>query len=161
MAVRHHLIDRPPSAVWAVLEDATLYGKWVVGTTRSRPDKGVWPEVGSSITYVLRVGPKELTGHTVVRRLDRPGALELEASGGPLGSARIAIDIRAWGEGKTLVIVDEHPLKGLGATLHNVVLDAALQIRHRSMLARLARLVEEKSGPATDEAGEAGPGRPA
>ncbi|MFD6425490.1 SRPBCC family protein [Streptomyces sp. NPDC060198] len=145
MAARHHLIDSPPAAVWNVLEDATLYGEWVVGTDRSRPESGVWPELGSSITYVLRVGPKEVTGRTVVRRVDRPGTLELEASGGPLGSARIAFDIRPWGD-KTLVIVDEHPLKGLGASLHNALLDAVLQIRHRSMLARLARLVEEKSG---------------
>ncbi|MGW0858518.1 SRPBCC family protein [Streptomyces sp. NPDC002690] len=145
MAVRHHLIDRPPRAVWDVLEDPTLYGKWVVGTDRSRPESGVWPQQGSSITYTLRVGPKEVTGHTVVRRVDRPGALELEASGGPLGSARIAFDIRPWGDG-TLVIVDEHPLKGVGAVLHNALLDAVLQIRHRSMLARLARLVEERAG---------------
>ncbi|MCM2416223.1 SRPBCC family protein [Streptomyces sp. RKAG290] len=141
MAVRHHLIDRPPTAVWAVLEDETLYGEWVVGTSRSRREQGDWPEVGSSITYTLRMGPKEFTGHTVVRRIDKPRTLELEAEGGPWGSARIAFDIRAWGDA-TLVIVDEHPLRGLGATLHNTLLDSVLQIRHRTMLARLARLVE-------------------
>ncbi|MBH0247326.1 SRPBCC family protein, partial [Streptomyces cavourensis] len=55
--------------------------------------------------------------------------------------ARIAFDIRPWGE-RTLVIVDEHPLRGLGGTLHNPLVDMLLQLRHRTMLARLAKLVE-------------------
>ncbi|MDQ0797833.1 SRPBCC family protein [Streptomyces sp. B1I3] len=149
MAVRHHLIDRPPSALWAVLEDANQYGKWVVGTSDSRPAEGRWPELGSSITYTVRLGPQEFTGRTTVRRVDRPGALELEAESGRLGTARIAFDIRPWGEDRTLVIVDEHPLSGIGGVLHNTLLDGLLQIRHRSMLARLARVVED----ATDERG--------
>ncbi|MFC8705782.1 SRPBCC family protein [Streptomyces anulatus] len=141
MAARQHLIDRSPSAVWAVLEDERLYGEWVVGTSASRRENGDWPEMGSSIVYSVRLGPKEFTGRTVVRRIERPRTLELEAEAGPLGSARIALDIRSWGD-KTLVIVDEHPLRGLGGTLHNVLLDSMIQIRHRTMLARLARLVE-------------------
>ncbi|CAO0826619.1 SRPBCC family protein [Streptomyces microflavus] len=141
MAVRHHLIDRPPAAVWSVLEDPALYGEWVVGTSDSRPEEGDWPGTGSSIAYHVHVGPKRFTGRTVVRHVDRPRTLELEAEGGPWGTARIAFDIRPWGE-RTLVIVDEHPLRGLGGTLHNPLLDAFLQLRHRTMLPRLARLVE-------------------
>ncbi|CAM5463899.1 SRPBCC family protein [Streptomyces cyaneofuscatus] len=146
MAVRHHLIDRPPTAVWSVLEDETLYGEWVVGTSDSRPESGRWPESGASITYHVHVGPKRFAGRTVVRYIDRPGTLELEAEGGPWGTARIAFDIRPWGE-RTLVIVDEHPLRGLGGTLHNPLLDTVLQLRHRTMLARLARLVERVTAP--------------
>ncbi|QNE78673.1 SRPBCC family protein [Streptomyces finlayi] len=141
MAVRHHLIDRPPSALWAVLAEETLYGKWVVGTSSSRGESGTWPETGSSITYTVRLGPKEFTGRTVVRRVDRPHTLELEAESGPLGSARIAFDIRPWGD-KTLVILDEHPLRGPGGALHNTLLDTAIQLRHRRMLDRLAKVVE-------------------
>ncbi|NEB36201.1 SRPBCC family protein [Streptomyces sp. SID14515] len=142
MAARHHLIDRPPSAVWAVLDDERLYGRWVVGTSESRRDEGDWPDSGSSITYSVRFGPKRFTGRTVVRLVERPRTLELEAEAGPLGSARIALDIRPWGDG-TLVTVDEHPLRGPGGTLHNTLVDAVIQIRHRTMLARLARLVEQ------------------
>ncbi|GAA3015566.1 SRPBCC family protein [Streptomyces fulvorobeus] len=141
MAVRHHIIDRPPSALWAVLEEETLYGKWVVGTSESRRESGTWPETGSAITYTVRLGRKEFTGRTVVRRIDRPRALELEAESGPLGSARISFDIRPWGD-KTLVLLDEHPLRGPGGMLHNTLIDAAIQLRHRAMLARLARVVE-------------------
>lgn len=142
MAARHHLIDRPPSAVWAVLDNEHLYGRWVVGTSESHREKGDWPDTGSSITYSVRLGPKRFTSRTVVRLIERPRTLELEAEAGPLGSARIALDIRPWGD-RTLVTVDEHPLRGLGGTVHNALLDSLIQIRHRTMLARLARLVEQ------------------
>ncbi|MFB6718491.1 MULTISPECIES: SRPBCC family protein [unclassified Streptomyces] len=110
MAVRHQLIAREPSVLWAVLEDESRYTDWVVGTFGSGPGDGRWPEVGSSIKYTVRVGPKEFHGRTTVRRLDALRALELEAHGGPLGTARIAFDVRPWGD-KTLVILDEHPLR--------------------------------------------------
>ncbi|MGW1108884.1 SRPBCC family protein [Streptomyces sp. NPDC002540] len=112
-----------------------------MGTFDSGPGDRHWPEVGSSIKYTVRVGPKEFDGRTTVRRLDAPRALELEAHGGPLGTARIAFDVRPWGD-KTLVILDEHPLRGLGRSFHNTALDAFAQIRHRSMLRRLAEVVK-------------------
>ncbi|MFE2094104.1 SRPBCC family protein [Streptomyces sp. NPDC059460] len=141
MAVRHQLIAREPSVLWAVLEDESRYTDWVVGTFDSSPGDGRWSEVGSSIKYTVCVGPKQFHGRTTVRRLDAPRALELEAHGRPLGTARIAFDVRPWGD-KTLVILDEHPLRGLGGRLHNTVLDAFAQIRHRSMLRRLAEVGE-------------------
>ncbi|MET9479250.1 SRPBCC family protein [Streptomyces sp. NPDC006638] len=142
MAVRHQLIARSPEAVWAVLSDASRYADWVVGTSETEPAEGHWPEVGSSLAYTVRLGPRSFEGHTTVRRLEPPRILELEAHSGPLGTARIAMDVRPWGE-QTLVIVDEHPLRGWGALAHNVVLDALIQLRHRSMLGRLAKVVEE------------------
>lgn len=145
MAIRHQLMNRPPRALWSVLEQEDLYQEWVVGTSATTPADGCWPEVGSSIEYTLRLGPKEFHGRTTVRRLERPGALELEANSGPLGTARIAFDIRPWGD-KTLVLLDEHPLQGPGGMLHNTVLDTLLQMRHRNMLARLAKVVEAQTG---------------
>ncbi|MFG3496974.1 SRPBCC family protein [Streptomyces sp. NPDC047928] len=145
MAARHHLIERPPEAVWAVLSDPGMYAEWVVGTEDTHPLEGVWPEVGSSLRYTVRLGPRRFEGSTVVRRMEYPAVLELEADGGPAGSARIAIDVRPWGE-NTLVIVDEHPLRGLGGRAHNAVLEAALQLRHRRMLRRLAEVVEGRDG---------------
>ncbi|WP_433854558.1 SRPBCC family protein [Streptomyces kronopolitis] len=141
MAVRHQLIKRAPAAVRAVLSDASRYADWVVGTAHSRPDEGRWPEPDSTLAYTVRVGPWTLNGHTVVRRCEPPENLELEVDSGPLGTARIAIYVRPWGE-HTFVIVDEHPLAGPGGTLHNAALDTFLQLRHRSMLNRLATVVE-------------------
>ncbi|MFD8554908.1 SRPBCC domain-containing protein [Streptomyces fradiae] len=141
MAVRQHLVQSPPSAVWEVLSDPDRYVEWVVGTEETTPLFGTWPEVGAALRYTVALGPYRFEGSTVVRRLEPPHRLELEARSGPAGTARIAIEIVPWGE-DTLVIVDEHPLRGPGARLHNAVVEAALQLRHRRMLRRLAEVVE-------------------
>ncbi|WP_399921830.1 SRPBCC family protein [Streptomyces kanamyceticus] len=146
MAVRHQLVKSPPSKVWEVLEDGRRYADWVVGTHDSRPLDTTWPAVGSRIEYTVRLGPWQVGGHTVVRHLDKPDRLELEAYSGALGTGRIAIEVRPWGK-HTLVIVDEHPLQGPGGVLHNAAVDALIQLRHRSMLSRLAKLVEQGGHP--------------
>jgi uncharacterized protein YndB with AHSA1/START domain len=151
VAVRHQLIRRSPHALWEVLRDESRYCEWVVGTHSTRPGEGdVWPKPGATLHYTVRLGPKEFEGNTVVRRYEPPHALELEAHSGPLGSARIAFDIRPWGE-HTLVLLDEHPLRGVGGALHNGVVDFFLSQRHRLMLGRLARVVEEST---PDRSGE-------
>ncbi|MFF5491580.1 SRPBCC family protein [Streptomyces virginiae] len=141
MAVRSQLIHRPPQAVWAVLADPTLYGEWVVGPSESTPLDQVWPEVGSRLRYTVRLGPWSTEGVTTVRHRDSGRELELEASFKVLGTARIFLQLRPWGQ-ETLVVCDEHPLRGLGGTLHNPAVEVLLQLRHRGMLARLARIVE-------------------
>ncbi|MER6522420.1 SRPBCC family protein [Streptomyces sp. NPDC060334] len=142
MAVRNQLIHRPPHAVWAVLADPNRYEDWVVGPSQSTPLDRTWPEVGSRLRYTLRLGPWSTEGVTTVRYAEPGRELELEASFDPLGTARIFLQLRPWGE-ETLVICDEHPLRGLGGTLHNPAVEALIQLRHRGMLARLARLVEQ------------------
>ncbi|MEU9297452.1 SRPBCC family protein [Streptomyces sp. NPDC048266] len=162
MAVRHQLIRKPPAEVWSVLRDGDLYARWVVGTDESWNRDGRWPAEGSEIGYAVRLGPFEYRNRTVSRVFEPGKRLELESMSGRTGSVRIAIEVRSWGE-DTLVIVDEHPLSGPVARLHNVLFDAAIQLRHRAMLSRLARLVE--SEPETDPAStagsdaESGPGR--
>lgn len=142
MAVRHRLIHAAPHQVWDVLSDPALYADWVVGTSDSRPARGAWPELGSALEYTVRIGPWTGSGTTVVRRVDAPAELELEVDSGSVGTARVAIEIRPWGE-ESLVIVDEHPLRGMGGALHNAAFDALIQLRHRDMLRRLAGVVEE------------------
>lgn len=147
MAVRHQVIERPPEAVWAVLEDPRLYAEWVVGTTKSKPLDNRWPQVGARLQYVLGRGRLAYEGRTVVRRMERLRWLELEADSGRLGTARIAIEVRPWG-GQSLVLVDEHPLRGIGGAVHTAPLEVLIQLRHRKMLARLAKAVERRTAPA-------------
>ncbi|MFD6880447.1 MULTISPECIES: SRPBCC family protein [unclassified Streptomyces] len=142
MAVRNQLIHRPPHAVWLVLADPTRYGDWVVGPSESTPLDQDWPDVGSRLRYTVRLGPWSAEGVTTVRHREPGEELELEAAFGALGTARIFLQLRPWGD-ETLVICDEHPLRGLGGTFHNPALDALIQLRHRGMLARLARTVEQ------------------
>src|SRR5947209_7194834 len=120
MAVRHQLIERTPEQVWSVLADPDRYSDWVVGVTDSVPGRGDWPRVGADLTYKVVVGPWTGSGRTVVRRCEPPHVLELEAESGPLGTARIALEVRPWGEKDSIVVVDEHPLRGPGGSLHNV-----------------------------------------
>lgn len=150
MAVRHHLIHAAPREVWAVLCDASRYADWVVGTSESRVARGSWPELGSALEYTVRIGPWTASGTTVVRRVKAPDELELEVDSGPVGTARVAIEIRPWGE-ESLVIMDEHPLRGLVGALHNAALDALIQLRHRDMLGRLAKVVEESAAAGEHE----------
>jgi len=132
--------------VWDVLADGHRYAEWVVGTSQSEPVRGKWPHKDAAIRFQVRLGPVRLANETVVRHCEEGASLELEAHAGVLGTARIAIELRPWGE-HCLVIVDEHPLQGAGGRLHNVGFDALIQLRHRTMLARLARLCED---PARD-----------
>ncbi|WP_407561757.1 SRPBCC family protein [Streptomyces sp. 184] len=147
MARRHRLIKVVPAQVWTVLADGSRYAEWVVGTASSEPVRGRWPEVGAAIGYEVRLGPLRLANETVVRRCVEGSVLEMEANAGALGTARIALEVHPWGE-NTLVTVDEHPLRGMARTLHNVGVEALIQLRHRTMLARLAHICEaEPAGP--------------
>ncbi|MEV6019161.1 MULTISPECIES: SRPBCC family protein [unclassified Streptomyces] len=148
MAMRHQVIEQPPGAVWAVLEDPRLYAEWVVGTSASWPLDDRWPQVDAELAFRVDLGPWTLEGRTVVRRVEPPRWLELEADSGRLGTARIAIEVRSWG-GQTLVLVDEHPLRGPGGALHAAPLELLIQLRHRSMLPRLARTVEAVASAAS------------
>ncbi|OIJ68401.1 SRPBCC family protein [Streptomyces mangrovisoli] len=156
MAVRHRLIRKSPDDVWKILSDVERYGDWVVGTSRAALDEGVWPELGAALRYEIKIGPLTLHNQTVVRRSEPPSVLELEAHSGPLGTARIAMELRPWGE-HTLIILDEHPLRGAGGALHNSLLDAAQHLRSRAMLARLARLCEEDDTSSRTTAGRPRP----
>ncbi|WP_042388465.1 SRPBCC family protein [Streptacidiphilus melanogenes] len=145
MAVRHVLVPGTPKQIWDVLSDPEAYASWVPGTHDTKAAQGDWPDQGAALRYLVRIGPWDLRGRTVVRISEPPSRLELEAFAGPLGSARIAIRIIEWGEEHSVVVVDEHPLRGVGAKLHTAPADALLHLRHRQMLARLAATVDERT----------------
>ena len=157
MARRHRLIKAGPEEVWAVLADGGRYAEWVVGTASSEPVRGRWPAVGAAIGYEVRLGPLRLANETVVRRLVAGSVLELEAHAGALGTARIALEVHPWGE-YSLVTVDEHPLRGTAGALHNAGAEMLIQLRHRTMLARLARICESEAGAGPAASREAASG---
>lgn len=144
MAVLNVLVDRDPSQVWDVLSDGRSYAEWVVGTKHIKEADPRWPELGSRIEYSVGVGRWTIEDITTVRLVEPGQRLELEAQAGWLGSARISIVLLPWGEGQTLVILDEHPLTGPGATWHTALVDVVLRIRNQRMVRSLARLVHER-----------------
>ena len=144
MTVLSVLIERPPEQVWALLADGHSYAEWVVGTKEICEVDRDWPRVGSSIAFTVGAGPLTFSDRTTVRLVEPERHLELEARAKWLGTARIAFDIRPWGE-HTLVTIDEHPLRGPSARLHNALFEVALRLRNRLMLRRLADTVAKRS----------------
>lgn len=138
------LIERTPEQVWDVLSDGRTYAEWVAGTQHIRDVDAGWPEPGARIHFTVGVGRWRIDDVTTVRLMEPCRRLELEAHAGRLGSARVSIELLAWGEGRTVVIIDEHPLTGPGARWHSVPLDAALRVRNRRMMRSLARVVSER-----------------
>jgi uncharacterized protein YndB with AHSA1/START domain len=137
------LVERPPAQVWDVLADGYAYADWVIGTREIRAVDDGWPAVGTSLHYTVGWGPLALRGRTTVRQVEKGRRLGLEADAGPLGSARIVIDLDEWGDG-TVVVLDEHPLRGPAYWLHSAVSETVLLVRGRPMVNQLARLVERR-----------------
>lgn len=154
MALLNVLVKRSPEHVWDFLSDGHRYAEWVVGTREIRGVDDNWPEVGSSIHFTFGLGPFTVDDRTTVRNAERPRMLEMEVHAGRIGTARLLFDIRPWGE-HTVVVLDEHPLSGPGAHVHNMLIDLGLRFRNRRMLDKLAKLIEieyDDNAPATARA---------
>ncbi|HVU75117.1 MAG TPA: SRPBCC family protein [Mycobacteriales bacterium] len=158
MATHNGLIHAPVDVVWQVLADGYAYADWVVGTKAIRAVDAGWPAVGTSIHHRVGVGPLVIEDRTTVRVCDPGRRLELEAFAGPTGSARIAIELIPWGDDECVVVIDEHPLRGPGRTLHVGLTEIPLQLRHRKLIGNLRRLVERRaSAPAAQEVPDRSP----
>lgn len=138
----------PPHAVWSVLCDGRTYSRWVVGTRAIRDVDDGFPTVGSALHYRVGRGPLAHEGHTEVLDVDDGRMIELEAHAWPVGSARIQITVEPDGVG-SLVTMDEHPLRGIAATLHNPVSDALLRKRNEVTLRRLESVAQERAATTT------------
>ncbi len=126
-----------------MLADGHSYAHWVVGTTQIRSVDSTWPEVGSSLYYTVGRGRLRFEDKSTVRLIKPGRRLELEANAPPLGTARVAFGLIPWGE-ETVVVIDEHPLRGPGAQLHSGALDLVLHQRNRRMLNNLAQVVHAR-----------------
>ena len=143
MAVVNALVERRPEQVWDVLADGHAYADWVVGTTGIRAVDDGWPALGTAIHYTVGWGPLALRGRTTVRQTEPGHLLGLEADAGLLGSARIVIELSEWGDG-TVIVIDEHPLRGPAYWLHGAASEVLLLVRGRPMVNQLAKLVERR-----------------
>jgi uncharacterized protein YndB with AHSA1/START domain len=149
MARRQQLINATPEHVWDVLADARRYAEWVVGTKRIDQADDTWPRKGARLVYTIGLGPITFRDECIVRLCDPGKRLELEAVASPLGTARIGIELLPW-DTDTLVLVDEHPLRGPAARLHGPPGEVLLHLRNRKMLHNLARVAEEPPAAAAD-----------
>jgi uncharacterized protein YndB with AHSA1/START domain len=138
------VIDVPPDAVFAVLADGWLYGGWVVGSSHIREVDEDWPAVGSRIHHSVGPWPLHVQDVTVVRAVEPGLSLSLEARGWPLGAAAVGLTLVPHGEGRTLVRMTEHIVRGPGKLLPEALQALVAKPRNAESLARLADLATGK-----------------
>ena len=146
MAVVHRDLSVPPAKVFDVLADGWLYGLWVVGASHIRAVDAGWPGVGSRIHHAFGAWPMLVRDSTEVLESDPPRRLVLQARAWPAGQARIDLTMDPVGEQGCRLGIDEYPVSGVGAVLHNPLADKLLYRRNVESLARLAALAEGRAG---------------
>lgn len=145
MSRSRRLILASPTEVWSLLSDGHRYGEWVTGTQQVLGVDPHWPAVGARLKVRVGVGPLALDDTCVVRVSEPESRLQLEAKAGPLGAARIAMNLIPWGE-HTLLILDWHPLRGPGTRMHGLPVDYVIGVRNGMMLTKLARVAVSEHG---------------
>lgn len=139
MAVTRRFVqDVTPAEVFAVLCDAQSYGSWVVGNRTIREADDGWPQVGTVIHYRTGRGPIRMDDRTTSVSYEPDVRLELEAGAWPLGTARVVLTAEPRDDG-VLLCIDERPVRGLVARLHNPVLDLLVKLRNVETLRRLEK----------------------
>lgn len=146
MATVTRVIAASPAQVFAVLADGWSYSNWVVGTSHMRAVESSWPAVGARVHHATGIWPSVVRDETVVEVMRDEQALTLLAKGGPLGNARVVIELTAQGDA-TRVSMLETPTSGPGKWLHNPVAEAVLTRRNVESLARLAAIAERRTHP--------------
>ena len=135
MARNEAYVDRPPEAVWQVLEDPYSYPRWVVGSDRTVEADADWPTPGSKFKVRLALGHHDYT-HS--RAVDPGRRIVLDAAGGPFAAARVTITLEGDDTGTRVSLVEEPP----GPLRWLPPLHWAIRLRNVESLRRFKRLVE-------------------
>ena len=134
-------LDVPPERVIEVLSDPAMYADWVVGSDTIRGSDPDWPAVGSRFYHRVGVGPIKVNDHTEVMALDRARTLVLRARARPMGTAVVALEWVARGDG-THVTMRETAGDPLSHLAINPLTDWTVRLRNRRALRRLKRIAE-------------------
>ena len=143
MAVNEVQVAAPAQAVWDVLADPHAYAEWVVGTKEIRDADDGFPSVGTRFYHTVGAGPLTLSDSTRVAESEPPRRLVLDARLGPLGAARIVIELHEH-EAVTTVTLAEEGTRGPNRVLATAG-DVILRGRNRWSLEKLKDLVERRA----------------
>lgn len=135
-----------PETVFAVLDDADAYPRWVVGARRVRRVDPDWPREGSEFHHALGLPGAELHDSTEVVERTSPHRIVLEVRFGPSGSARVALTVAADDDG-SIVTMEETPHSGPVTWLPWFITEPVLHGRNAWSLQRLRHEVERRSRP--------------
>lgn len=135
--------------VFRVLADGWLYPSWVVGASRMRAVDDEWPALGARLHHSFGVWPALIDDATVLEEWAPPYRAVMRAKGWPIGEARVALHVKARGDG-CVVRIQEEPVAGPGRLIPAPVMDAMLHRRNAETLQRLAYLAEGLDGRSRD-----------
>lgn len=135
MATNLRLVPYTQDQVFAVLSDPERYAGWVVGAKKTRTIDPEWPQPGSRFAHQQGAGPLHIDDITVVRELEAPNRIVLEAKIRPLLTARVTLTLDPLSRG-TLITMDEVPIGGLLSRLGRL-LESPLHVRNSRALHRL------------------------
>ena len=141
MATNRRVLSCAPEHVFAVLSNGWLYPTWVVGASRMRDVEASWPAVGARIHHSFGVWPVLIDDTTSILEWDPPRHAKLKARGWPMGSAHVVIDVEPE-PGGCRVTISEDAVEGPGLLIPKPVRDAAILLRNKETLQRLAYLAE-------------------
>ena len=130
--------------VWDVLSDGWLYPLWVVGASRIRDVDDGWPAEGRKLHHSFGVWPLVIDDTTEVIEIQPDQRIVLEARGWPVGTARVEITVQPDGNG-SLVSIAEDVSSGPGQLVPQPIRVAAMDVRNRETLRRLAYLAEGRA----------------
>jgi uncharacterized protein YndB with AHSA1/START domain len=133
-----------PETVFAVLDDADAYPRWVVGARRIRRVDPDWPREGSEFHHAIGVAGVELRDSSEIVDRDPPHRIVLEVRFRPTGTARVEIDVAPATAG-SVVTMEEHPGAGPVSWLPRLVTDPVLHLRNAWSLQRLRHEVEQRA----------------
>ena len=131
----------PPESVFATLDDACAYPRWVVGTRRIRAVDSSWPAVGSRFHHAVGTSAGELHDSSKVLEHDPPRRIVLEVRFRPTGVARVEIDVVPDDSGSKIVL-NERLISGPATYVPTFISDAVLTLRNAMSLQRLRHEVE-------------------
>jgi hypothetical protein len=117
---------------------------WVVGASRIRDVDDGWPAEGRKLHHSFGVWPLVIDDTTEVLETQPDQRIVLEARGWPVGTARVEITVQPDGNG-SLVSIVEDVSGGPGLLVPQPVRVAAMDIRNKETLRRLAYLAEGRA----------------
>lgn len=132
-----------PEAVFAVLDDAYAYPRWVVGARRVRRADSNWPAVGSKFHHAIGTAVGELHDSSKVLERVAPERIVLEVRFRPTGVATVEIDVEPNGADSIVTLV-ESPICGPVSRLPRFITDPLLLVRNALSLQRLRHEVERR-----------------
>ncbi|MFD3506052.1 SRPBCC family protein [Nocardia sp. NPDC058666] len=135
----------PPPRAFASLADGWLYASWVVGASHIGEVDDDWPAVGSRIHYRFGLWPVLISDTTVVRAIDPPHRLELEARLWSVGSAWITLTLAEEQPGHTTIRMVERAARGPAQFIPGPAQDLLFAARNQESLDRLANLIRARS----------------